>query len=84
VNEDPTPSLRAWIIDALFAGVPPADFDDDTDLIADGVMDSVAILRTLGHLEADHGVVTDPSDIVPEHFVSVRTLSEFVAARRGA
>jgi acyl carrier protein len=75
--------LRTWIIDHLFDGSAPADLDADTDLIALGVMDSLAIMRTIGHLEADHGVVIDPGDIVPEHFVSLRALADFIAAKAG-
>jgi D-alanine--poly(phosphoribitol) ligase subunit 2 len=75
--------LRAWIIDNLFDGNAPAGFDDDTDLIAAGVMDSLAIMRTIGHLETDHGVAIDPGDIVPEHFVSVRSLAGFIGSKAG-
>lgn len=78
MTDDITTRLRIWIIDNLFEGNAPAGFDDDTDLIADGVMDSLAIMRTIGHLEADHGVSIDPGDIVPEHFVSVRRLADFI------
>ena len=46
-------------------------------------MDSLAIMRTIGHLESDHGVAMDPGDIVPEHFVSVRTLADFIAGKAG-
>lgn len=84
ITDDLTTRLRAWVIDTLFAGVPPADFDDDTDLIADGVMDSVAIMHTLSHLEVNHGITTDPNDIVPEHFTSIRALAEFAAGKQGA
>jgi len=83
MNADPTPRLRAWIIDNLFDGTAPAGFDDDADLIADGVMDSLAIMRTIGHLESDHGVAIDPGDIVREHFGSVRTLADFIAGKAG-
>lgn len=83
MTDDATARLRTWIIDTLFYGTAPAGFDDDTDLIADGVMDSLAIMRTIGHLEAAHGVAIEPDDIVPEHFVSVRTLAGFIAGKAG-
>lgn len=83
MNDAVAARLRTWIIDNLFDGNAPAGFDDDTDLIADGVMDSLAIMRTISHLETDYGVVIDPGDIVPEHFVSVRTLAGFIAGKAG-
>ncbi|WP_058553515.1 acyl carrier protein [Thiohalocapsa sp. ML1] len=83
MTNDLAARLRTWILDNLFDGNPPAGFDDDTDLIADGVMDSLAIMRTIGHLETDHGISIDPGDIVPEHFVSVRSLAGFIAGKAG-
>lgn len=83
MNNDHAARLRAWIIDNLFDGTAPPGFDDDTDLIADGVMDSLGIMRAIGHLETDHGVVIDPGDIVPEHFVSVRALAGLIAGKAG-
>jgi len=74
--------LRQWIIDQLLGGRAPDGFDDDTDLIADGVMDSLAIMRTLAYLESEHGLRIGDGDLVPERFASVRALAAFVAARR--
>ncbi|AUB83556.1 hypothetical protein [Candidatus Thiodictyon syntrophicum] len=42
--DDPTPRLRAWIIANLLDGRAWPGFDDNTDLIADGLMDSLAIM----------------------------------------
>lgn len=83
MTNDPTSDLRAWIVDNLFNGSAPADFDDERDLIADGIMDSLAIMSTIAHLEAEHQITIDPGDIVPKNFVSVRTLTEFIHARAG-
>jgi acyl carrier protein len=77
---DPRPRLRAWIIENLFDGTAPADFDDDTDLIADGRMDSLAIMGLLTHLETDHGTTVAPGDIVPEHFQSVGAIAGYLAS----
>jgi acyl carrier protein len=79
MSADATPQLRAWIIDNLFDGKAPTGFDDDTDLIADGVMGSLAIMQLLTYLEADHGVTVAPGDIVPEHFQSVRAIADYLA-----
>jgi len=75
-------TLRQWIRDHLLNGQAPDGFDDDTDLIAAGVMDSLAIMRTLAYLEGTHGLTIGDGDIVPEHFASVRALAAFVAAKR--
>ncbi len=76
--DDPTPRLRAWIIANLLDGRAPPGFDDDTDLIADGLMDSLAIMTLVTHLEGSFGVLVVPGDIVPEHFQSVRAIAAYV------
>lgn len=76
---DPSAGLRAWIIVNLFDGKAPPRFDDDTDLIVDGIMDSLAIMRLLAHLESDHGIAVAAGDIVPEHFQSVRAIAAYIA-----
>lgn len=80
MRPDPTPRLRAWIIAQLYDGRPPADFADDTDLIADGVMDSLGIMQLLTHLETEHGVTVAVGDIVPERFQSVRVIADWIGA----
>jgi acyl carrier protein len=77
----PTEQLRAWIVENLFDASAPDDLDDDTDLIGSGVMDSLAIMRVINHLEAGHGITIDPGDIVPEHFASIRALSDLVGRK---
>lgn len=83
-RDDPGARLRAWIIANLFEGNASPGFDDDTDLILDGVMDSLAIMRLLTHLESDHGIEVAAGDIAPEHFQSVRAISDYIARRAEA
>jgi acyl carrier protein len=81
--DDPTPRLHAWIIANLLDGQAPAGFDDDTDLIADGIMDSLAIMTLVTHLEGSFGVQVVHGDIVPEHFQSVRAIAAYVGHASG-
>lgn len=76
----PQARLRAWVIANLFDGVAPAGFDDDVDLIGEGVLDSLAIMRLLSHLESEYGASVAPGDIVPQHFHSVRAVAAYLAS----
>ncbi len=70
--------LREYILNQYFKGQAPDGFDDDYNLIDDGIMDSLAIINTVTHLEKQYQIEFGDNDIVPEHFSSVNALAEFV------
>ncbi|OUD12282.1 acyl carrier protein [Thioflexithrix psekupsensis] len=70
-------ALRDYIIREKFAGQPPAEFDDDFDLIASGTLDSLFMMNLVTYLEQQHQVRFGMNDMVPKHFKSVNALSAF-------
>lgn len=83
MNPDPTARLHTRIIEHRFDGTAPVDFDDEIDLITDGALCSLAIMRTIDHLESGHGISVADGDIVPDHFARGGTLSAFIRAKAG-
>lgn len=75
-------ALRQWIVASPMDGRPPAGFDDETDSIADGIMDSLALVRTLACLEHEQGLAIAEGDTVPERYASVRASAELAESRR--
>ena len=66
----------------LFAGalsieVPSAD----TDLFESGILDSLAFVELLLHLEREFGVTASVDDLELENFKTVGRIAEFVRAR---
>jgi D-alanine--poly(phosphoribitol) ligase subunit 2 len=64
---------------ALNVDVPSVD----TDLFETGVLDSLAFVDLLLHLEREFGVTTSVSDLEPERFASIARIAAFVASRNG-
>ncbi len=56
----------------------PAELAVDTDLLATGRMDSLAIVNLVSFIEERMGVVLSIDQIVPENFRSVRHLQTLV------
>ena len=75
--------LREYILNQYLKGQTPDGFDDDYNLIDAGIMDSLAIINTVAHLEKQYEIEFDDGDIVPEHFMSVNALSAFVLSKQG-
>lgn len=53
----------------------------DTDLFDTGVLDSLAFVELLLHLEREFGVTTAVDDLEVENFRSIDSIADFVAAR---
>jgi acyl carrier protein len=72
-------------IAALFSGALNVDIPaSDTDLFESGVLDSLAFVELLIHLEREFGVATSVHDLELENFKSIDRIADFVAARGGA
>jgi acyl carrier protein len=60
------------------------DADDlgiDDNLLADGMVDSLGMLRMMDHIEQTFGVTVPPEDFTIEHFRNVERLVAYLGAR---
>lgn len=71
-------ALRGYIINELFKGKLPKDFDDTYDLIDSGFMDSLSMMGLITYLEKQHQVEFGMNEIVPENLKSINALSVFI------
>ena len=60
------------------------DFGDSESLLESGVLDSVAMVDLVTHLEAEYGVTVGDAEATPENFDSVDSIVAFVESKRGA
>ncbi len=74
--------LRRFIVSDLLLGRADMLFDDDTDLFATGLVDSLGLMRLVAHLEETLGIPLGDADLAPEHFGTLARLAAFVSARR--
>jgi acyl carrier protein len=58
------------------------DFDENTNLIERGIIDSMSLVRLISFLEENYEIKVQDEDIVPENFSSLAKISGFIAARR--
>lgn len=55
----------------------------DDNLLTGDYIDSVGIMRLIGHLESTFRVTIPPTDLVPDHFRTVRVMAAYLS-RLGA
>jgi acyl carrier protein len=72
--------IDAILRDELKLKVP----SPDTDLLAAGLIDSLALVNLIFHLEQTFSVTTTVDDLDPDNFATVERMTRFVQARRAA
>lgn len=81
----PADSITARIRTYLIEHFPSArhqQLGEDHHLLANGILDSLGVLDVVGYLEGEFGIIVSDEDLIPEHFGTLRCLTEFVEAKR--
>jgi acyl carrier protein len=73
--------LRNYIINEGLDNQIPEGFNDDYDLIDNGIMDSLFMMNLVTYLEQQHQVEFGMNDMVPKNFKSINALAAFAQSR---
>ena len=57
---------------------------DGESLLEAGVIDSMAVLELVGHIEQRYGITVGDDDMMPENFDTIEAIAAFIESRRGA
>ena len=57
---------------------------DGESLLEAGVIDSMAVLELVGHIEQQYGFTVSDDDMMPENFDTIDAIAAFIASRRTA
>ena len=58
---------------------PNAKISDDEDLLAAGILDSLAILQLVSYVGESFGIEVPDQDVVYENFVSISALTNYLS-----
>lgn len=58
------------------------EFGDEDSLLELGVIDSVAMVDLIAHLESTYGITIDEDEMVPENFRSVAAIVRYVGEKQ--
>lgn len=76
-------SIHQYIVSAWLSG-DERGFDDNTDLLQAGILDSFTTLSITGYLDESFHIQLDPAEINPENLRSVNALVKIVLAKLAA
>jgi len=74
-----TDVIKQYIVEEFLPDVAVQDLPVDHDLLADGVIDSLGLLKLIAWIEDRFGLPVDDSAMDPDNFRSVRAIGAFVS-----
>jgi len=75
-------SIHQYIVSTWLSG-DERGFDDNTDLLGAGILDSFSTLSITAYLDQTFNARLEPADINPENLRTVNALARIVLAKMG-
>lgn len=54
----------------------------DDDLLGSGLVDSMGVMKLVGHIESEYGINVSPEEIIIENFADAKTIAKFVLGKQ--
>ena len=70
--------MRDTIIGILTGLRPEFDFNQSTNFIEDGMLDSFDVVALVSELDSRFGISIDGMDILPENFASIEAIEQLL------
>ena len=78
--------MEETLIHYIKTNLLDSNFDDDLlpedDLLNEGLVDSLGVMRLIGFIEETHGIKVPPQDMVIENFVSVQAMAQYITSKK--
>ncbi|MDH6705934.1 acyl carrier protein [Kitasatospora sp. NPDC086801] len=74
--------IKRFLIEEFLPDVAPEQLADDHDLLSDGVIDSLGVLKLIAWVEDHFALPVDDTDLDPNNFRSVAAIDAFITQRR--
>jgi len=76
-------TIRKFIYDK-FPLAKSRKLQDSSQLLEEGVLDSLGVLELVNFLQDEHGIPIEDEELVPENFASIDAIAAFVEAKVAA
>lgn len=74
---------RAYICQQILSGVDESELTDDTALVSDGILDSLASLKLVSFLEERFGISVAAHEVDVEHLDNLNLIADTVLSKLG-
>jgi acyl carrier protein len=81
MNQSVKRTVKEFILETFLPGEDPNELTDDLQLISGGILDSIATLKLIMHLEEMFGITVEAHEADKEHLDTINRISDLVAAK---
>lgn len=71
-------SIKEFVVEEFLPDVSPTELETDQDLLADGVIDSLGLLKLIAWIEDRFDIHVDDSALDPDNFRTIAAIDAFV------
>lgn len=68
--------MKEKVLEVLRSSCPDIDFTKSSQLVTDGILDSISLVEIISGLSAELGIDLPYEEIVPENFNSIDSIVE--------
>ncbi|HTG00854.1 MAG TPA: phosphopantetheine-binding protein [Nitrospirota bacterium] len=70
--------LEKYLLTEIAADSGKRSLGADEDLLEQGIIDSMGILKLVAHIEQTHGIKVLDEDVIPDNFQNLNTIAGFI------
>ena len=71
-------AIRGYVVTELLSG---RDVGDQDDLLLSGLVDSLGVMRLIGHLEQQYSIKIPPEDVTIDNFMHIEAIKQYLERR---
>jgi acyl carrier protein len=71
-------NVEAYLLGDIAVGREKKSLTSDEDLLEQGIIDSLGIMKLILHLEKAFGIKVNDDDVVPENFQNLNSIVSFI------
>lgn len=73
-------SIKTYIVEEFMPNSHIEDLPDELDLLVNGILDSLAVLKMVAYIENKYDIALEPEELDPEIFNSVNAIQALIEA----
>ena len=75
--------VREYLLQEFLPGRDPATLTPETELMAEGLLDSISVIRLVAHLEETYGMELEPHEYSADFLGTTQRIAETVTGKLG-
>lgn len=82
-RDDIRNDVRSYILEEFLPGEDPAALEDTTELISGGILDSIASVKLVSHLEERYGIRFEAHEVSVDYLETIDRIVDTVQRKLG-